>query len=146
MHGGAAPQVKRAAKARLEATADRILEEMLHISLVDIREAFDRKGNLLDIAKLPDRVAKAIAGVEYEDNYAENKKGERVKVGRTAKIKLWDKLGGLDKIARHLGMYAADKAPESGGAGATIQLVVVQAGAPQLEGQPVVDIMSLVKQ
>ncbi len=139
-HGGNAPQVQRAAQARLEASADRVLEELCHISLVDIRDAFDTRGNLIDVKKLPERVAKAISGIEYEDNYETGKNGIKVRVGRTAKIKLIDKLGGLDKLARHLGMYAAESTP---GGVQSIQLLVMQAGAPQVEGG--VDIMSLVK-
>jgi len=145
MHGGGAPQVIAKAQERMEACAERVLEELCHVSFVDIREAFDKNNNLIDVKNLPDRVARAISGVEYEDVWETDKDGKQVKVGRTAKIKMWDKLGGLDKIARHVGLYAADKTPEGASAGTTIQLVVVQAGASS-EGKPVLDIMSLVKE
>lgn len=142
-HGGAAPQVIRKAKERIEATRERLTEEACHISFVDIRDAFDKKGNLLEVWQFPDRLARAIAGIEYEDLIETDKNGKKVKVGRTAKIKMCDKLGGIDKAARLNGLYAAE-APAGGVV--TIQLVVTQAGAPQIEGQKPLDIMSLVKQ
>ena len=141
MHGGDSPQIQAYARARLEITQDRVLQEMAHIGFHDIREAFDENGNLKRIQDFPDRLARSVAGIEFEDIYA-GTGAERVKIGRTAKIKLIDKLGGLDKIARHLGMYAN----ETQGATANIQLVVMPSGAAataQLE--PALDIMSLVK-
>ena len=83
---------------------DRVLEEMCHISYMDIREAFDENGKLKQIKDLPDRVAKSIAGIEFEDIW-EGTGADRRRIGRTVKIKMIDKMAAANSIARHLGMF-----------------------------------------
>jgi phage terminase small subunit len=114
-HGGAVGRIKRKAAERVESSKERVLEEYCHLSFVDIREAFDKDGNLLPIKSMPDRIAAAIGGIEYEDLWDKDSEGKRVKIGRTAKIKLIDKRGALDSMARHLGMFAEKNTGEMGG-------------------------------
>jgi phage terminase small subunit len=128
VHGGGAPHVRKAANARLEATRERILEEMCHISFVDIRDAFDKDGNLLPIKDLPDRVARAIAGIEFDDIWA-GTGDAKIRIGRTAKIKLWDKMSGANSIARHLGMFV-DKTELSGNLKTPLTITVVREDVP----------------
>jgi hypothetical protein len=92
-HGGAAPQVKRKAAERLEATKERVLLEMCRIAYVDPRSLFDAKGKLLPIPKLDDIGARALAGITFDD------------AGGVKSIRLIDKKGALDSLMRHLGMF-----------------------------------------
>src|SRR4051812_24468001 len=67
-HGGAAPQVKRKAAERLEATKERVLLEMCRIAYVDPRTLFDAKGRLRSIAQLDEMGARALAGITFDDD------------------------------------------------------------------------------
>ena len=89
-------------------TVERVLAEYAHLGFLDIRQAFDEKGNLKQIHELPDSVARAIAGIEFEEVFEVQGSGAdraRVHVGRIHKIKIASKLGALDSMGKHLGMF-----------------------------------------
>jgi hypothetical protein len=93
-HGGAAPQVKRKAAERLEATKERVLAEMCRVAFVDPRSLFHPKtGKMLPFSKLDDDTARAIAGITFGD------------FGGVKSLKLIDKKGALDSLMRHLGLF-----------------------------------------
>ncbi|WP_152051812.1 terminase small subunit [Tautonia marina] len=92
---------------RHEATADRVIAELARLAFLDIRKAFDEEGNLKPIHELDDDTAAAISGLEVETLF-EGKGSEREAVGRLHKIKLSDKKGALDSLAKTLGI-APDK-------------------------------------
>lgn len=122
-HGGAAPQVKRKAEERLEATKERVLLEYCRLAGVDIRRAFTAKGRLLAIPKIDEDTARAITGVHFKD-------------GAIARIEFESKKGALDSIAKHLGMFKHEiqLAGENGG---PIRFVVerIAAGAAPKENE-----------
>ena len=86
---------------RTEITQDRVLKELGRLAFLDIRKAFDDNGNLLPIKDMDDETAAAISGLEV------------VRAGEgftdiTSKIRLIDKKGSLELVARHLGMFEKD--------------------------------------
>ncbi len=84
---------------RTEINADNVLRELAKLAFSDIRKLF-QDGSLIAIDHLGDDVAPAVAGVDVvTKNLGE---GE---VEYIAKIKLWDKLGALDKLGRHLSLF-----------------------------------------
>lgn len=85
-------------------TVERVLQEYGHIGLLDATQAFDTDGNLKLITDWPESLRRSIAGIEFEERF-EIQKGVRVHVGRIHKIKITNKLGALDSIAKHLGMF-----------------------------------------
>lgn len=85
-------QGKRA--QRTEITADRVLTELARVGFVDPRDGYDAEGNLKPPGEWSDAFAAAVAGMKMRD-------------GKLAEVKLWDKNSALDKIARHLGMLDA---------------------------------------
>lgn len=88
---------------RLDITADRILAEYMLIATVDIADAYDESGNLLPIRKMPEQIRRAIAAVEVDelfDGYGD----DRTQIGVTKKLKLIDKKGALDALAKNLGL------------------------------------------
>lgn len=85
-------------------TVDRVLQEFSRIAFLDIRKAFDDEGRLKPLGELDDETAAAIAGLEVEELY-EGRGESRMHVGHLHKIKLSDKKGALDSLARHLGMF-----------------------------------------
>ena len=96
-------------------TPERVLKEYGRLAFHDIRKTFDTDGNLIPIHELDDDTAAAIAGLEVEKRFSSfsNEEGAPLAESRTHKIKLTDKKGALDSIARHLGMFT-DKSEITG--------------------------------
>jgi len=93
-------------------TVDRVLEEIAKIGFADIREIFTAGDKLRSIADLPDDIAAAVQSIEVavrppglagDDGF---KEGELV-----YKIRLSDKLKGLELLGRHLGMFNSKTGP-----------------------------------
>jgi phage terminase small subunit len=89
---------------RHQATADRVIAELARLAFLDIRKAFDDEGRLKPIHELDRDTAAAISGLEVETLF-EGKGSDREIIGRLHKIKLSDKKGALDSLARHLGLF-----------------------------------------
>jgi phage terminase small subunit len=89
-------------------TAERALEEYAKIGFFDPRKLFDEMGNLIPVHKLDGDTAAAIASIEVSEVVSEQlgtKDAPRVVLTRVRKIRLVDKKGALDSMARHLGMF-----------------------------------------
>jgi phage terminase small subunit len=105
--GAMMPATVRKAAEHVEAvklTVARVLEEYAHIGMLDATQAFDADGNMKRIADWPESLRRSIAGIEFEERF-EVQDRQRVHVGRLHKIKIANKLGALDSIAKHLGMF-----------------------------------------
>lgn len=88
-------------------TLERTLREIARISYFDPRKLFDKRGEPLPITELDDDTAAVIAGLDVLEEYAGTGK-DRVLIGHIKKWKIADKLGGLDKLMKHLGGYKED--------------------------------------
>lgn len=97
-------ELRAQAAIRSEITIGRVLAEYGKLAFLDIRKAFDINGDLLPISELDDNTAAAVAGIEFEDVF-DGVGRDRTKVGILRKVKLSDKKGALDSIAKHLGMF-----------------------------------------
>ena len=111
----AAGRKKLAEKAGV--TQERVLKEYARIAFLDIRKIFDEEGNLLPIHEIDDETVAAISGLEVEKRISAIA-GPDVQ-SHTHKIKLADKKGALDSLARHLGMFV-DKSEVTGPNGGPI--------------------------
>ncbi len=89
---------------RHDVTVERVLREYAKLAFLDIRKAFDEDGKPKMIQEIDDDTAAAIAGIEAEDIYG-GRGEDREIVARLHKIKLSDKKGALDSLAKHLGMF-----------------------------------------
>lgn len=87
--------------------ADKVQAEIARLAFSDLRDYYDENGFLKLPHQLTDDAAAALAGIEIEENFGVCD-GERQKIGETKKIKLYDKLTALDKLARRLGMFEKD--------------------------------------
>lgn len=85
---------------RTEITQDMVLREYARIGFFDPRKLFDETGRPLPIGQLDDDTAAVISGVDVA-TIGNAEQG----VGEILKLKLADKKGALDSIARHLGMF-----------------------------------------
>ncbi|WP_434513794.1 terminase small subunit [Dechloromonas sp. ARDL1] len=99
---------------RLAINNERILREIARLALFDPRSLFNDDGTPKPIAELDDDTAAAIAGLEVLEEFEGSGK-ERVFVGYTKKYKIADKNAALEKLCKHLGLYAPQKIEHSGG-------------------------------
>lgn len=90
----------RARAKRNNIDADRVLQEFARVGLADVRKLFNPDGSLKSIDKLDDDIAASIASIEVN----ELRDGEGFVIGHTKKLRLWDKIASLSKLAQHLGL------------------------------------------
>lgn len=96
-------KLRAAYSERTGISQQKVLNEIARIAFADIRKFYRGDGELKPIVDLDDDDAAALASVKsYEE------KMEDVTIGVNKEIKLYDKLGALEKLARHLGMYEKD--------------------------------------
>lgn len=94
--------------AKLEITAERVLAELGKLAFVDLSNAIvredDRKGYAyLDASLLTDDQVAALATFETHE-YTEGRGAEARDIIRV-RVKLSDKKGALDSLARHFGLF-----------------------------------------
>lgn len=112
------PEVARAVEmalqkreAQIERTAERVLEEVGNIAFSDLRKLFREDGSLLPPSEWPDSAALAVSSVkvnelfEWQPRDDGGRGKEKVQVGFTKEVKLWDKLGALDKLGNYFKLW-----------------------------------------
>jgi phage terminase small subunit len=92
-------QAKRLASNGL--TADRILEEMRRLALVDHRGFFDDAGNLKPISELTAEQGACIASTEVIQRNLTAGDGQ---VDTIHKLKTWDKVRALEMLGKHFAL------------------------------------------
>ena len=98
-------EAQRKRAERTEITQDRVLQEYAKLAFLDPRRFYDSSGNLIDIPSLPADVAAAISGMDIAVEKAGADDSGAPVFAQVRKIKLADKKGALDSVARHLGMF-----------------------------------------
>lgn len=93
-------EAQNARSKRTQITQDRVLQEFAKIGFSDIRSLFTEDGNLRPLSALDADAAAALSSVEVVTKNLGDGEVEYVH-----KIKLWDKVGSLTQIGRHLGMF-----------------------------------------
>lgn len=104
---------------RTEITSDAVIREVARLAFSDVRKLFDENGAMLPIDKWPDGMAAAIASVEVDElfeGFGEN----RIQVGYTKKVKIWDKPKSLEMLGKHLRLWV-EKVEHTGPNGGPIQ-------------------------
>jgi phage terminase small subunit len=105
-------------------TAERTLRESARISYSDPRRLCHADGSLKQIAEMDDDTRAAIASFEIDE-----RKVDGIVVGRTTKIKFWDKNRALEMAMKHLGLYNRDNTRRS----ENLSLQVLLVAAPTNE-------------
>jgi len=90
------------AKKQFEMDNQALMEELVPIVRADIGDLFDENGYLLAPKDLPDHIRRVVS----EFVVREQVDGETLV--RMSKIKLVDKLGAIEKVAKHIGFYRED--------------------------------------
>ena len=89
-----------AQQARTLITADKILREYARLGFYDTRKLFDENGSLKRIVDLDADTQAIIAGIDVV-TVGNADRG----IGEIAKIRLVDRKGALDSMARHFGLF-----------------------------------------
>ena len=105
-------------------TTECTLKETARIAYFDPRRLFHGDGSLKQITEMDDDTRAGIASFEIDE-----RKVDGVIVGRTTKIKLWDKNRALEMAMRHLGLYERHNTRQS----ENLSLQVLLVGAPTNE-------------
>lgn len=92
--------------ARVEVQADDVLRELKTFSHANPAEAFDDRGRLLHISKMPHDLQLAIQSFEWGGT------GTSAQPGGLTKVKFWPKHRGLEMLGRHIRLFG-EEAPSS---------------------------------
>lgn len=103
-HAGVQARLKRAAERAIvsqELTAQRVVEEMRRLAMVDIRDYYDAQGNVKPVTEWTPEMGACVGGMETIIKNA--KAGDGI-TDEILKIKLWDKTRALDMLGKHFGL------------------------------------------
>ncbi len=76
--------------AKIDASAERVKEELARVAFADVGRAFDARGRHLPVHKLPEDLRRAVSGFEHH--------------GKVRKVKFWSKPEALGLLAKHHGL------------------------------------------
>ncbi|OQC08303.1 MAG: Terminase small subunit [Candidatus Cloacimonetes bacterium ADurb.Bin088] len=114
-------------QVRTEITQDRVLREYAKLGFFDPRKLFNGDGSPVPIQDLDDDTAAAIACLDVLEVY-EGTGADRVFTGYIKKYKIANKIGALDSMAKHLGLFI-DRQEVSGPDGGPIHMKISRTAA-----------------
>ena len=80
----------------------KVFRELMNLATSDIRQLYDKNGNLLPLEKWPEQIAKCVSSVKQ--TITKIGKGEK----KTLEVKLWNKNQALENLARVVGLLRPD--------------------------------------
>jgi phage terminase small subunit len=98
--------------ARIEITADKVLQEIAKLSFANLQDFYNENGSLKEIHSLPRDVAAALSSTKINLTEA----------CAVQEIKLHDKKGSLELLGRHLKLFT-DKTELTGEGGGPVQTI-----------------------
>lgn len=90
--------------AKLEITADRVLQEIAKLAFGDCRKFFRADDSAIPINELDDQTAATLTGIEIFEEF-EGRGNKRKKVGYTKKFKFADKGENLERLGNYLQLF-----------------------------------------
>jgi phage terminase small subunit len=121
-------QAKRVEK--LELTAERVLQELARLALVDVRGFFDERGDLKPLKDLTPEQGAALQSFEVIKKNAQA--GDGV-IDTVHKIRLWDKTRALELLAKHFALLV-ERVQVSGDADLLARLTAARKRTDPLRG------------
>ena len=122
---GIREEIEKEFEKRLEkigVSKDRVLTEIARLAFSDNRRLYRKDGSLLMPSEWDDETAAAIAGVETFEEFS-GRGEDRVQIGITKKVKVWDKARCLELLGRHLKLFG-EKTGDNGN-GVTIPILLI---------------------
>ena len=114
---------------RTAITQDRVLLEYARIAFFDPAKLFDDQGKPLPIASIDEDTRRAVCGVDI----CTIGNGE-IGVGEIQKLKIANKLGALDSIGKHLGMFRDGAKDDDVPRPTLVEVLVRDARKPETPG------------
>lgn len=96
-------ELQQEAKEALLISDHSVLRELKRVAQSDIRNIFDKNGNLIDIHKLDSDTAAAISSIKVVP-----KKGPNGEIEYVKEVKLWPKNPAQEALSKHLGLFKED--------------------------------------
>jgi phage terminase small subunit len=93
---------------KLQCSQERTMLEIARVAFGDIRSLFTIDGALKPITELDDDTAAIISSVEVHEEEVTARDievEEKIVAGTTKKVKLWDKMKGLEMLAKHFKIF-----------------------------------------
>ena len=90
-----------ALEASIDFTRSAVNAELRRIATFDLRQLYDRKGDLLPPEKWPKDIAKAVAACDTHEIF--NNDGD--KTGESKKVRMSDKIRALELLGKTIGMF-----------------------------------------
>lgn len=94
---------------KVEVNAEMVLRELMKLGFSNLQDYVKEGFTIDDIAKLEKDKAAAIESIKVKTHFDQN--GNEIK---EVNFKLHDKLGALEKIAKHIGFFEADNRQKPG--------------------------------
>jgi len=95
---------------KCDVTAERVVAELAKVGFSNIKDFIESDNNIKDMSALPRDLTAAVESVQTDIRHDSGKSdGYTEKV----KFKLYSKLGALDQLGRHLGLFEKDKPAET---------------------------------
>jgi phage terminase small subunit len=122
-------------------TPEKVIQGFADLAFADISECYNEDGILKNIHDIPKSCRAALAGIEVFEEFGG--KGEnKVYLGQTKKVRMWDKHKGLDSLAKHFGLYDADKSNRDnikfvvcGTTGQSLEQTMKEVGVVEIESE-----------
>lgn len=89
-------------------SVERLIAELCHVGLTDPIGIFDDNDNVLPIRLWPEDMRRALSGIEVFEEF-EGRGAQRTSIGYTKKVKFWNKVDALEKIAKIRGYLQPEK-------------------------------------
>jgi phage terminase small subunit len=117
-----------AALARVDATAEGVVQELAGVAFANVQRLFRPTGEIIPVHELPPAVAASIASIEVVMKNAAAGDGQ---IDRVLKVRLWDKVRGLELLARRFGLLV-DRIEVSGDVALTAKIAAARQRGAQL--------------
>lgn len=101
-------KIKAAMKVRLDsldATGERILQELKSIAFAQLADCFDEDGKMLSVHDMPPECRAALNTVETDEIFA-GRGEKRIQIGKMRKVKMTDKLRALELLGKYRHLFS----------------------------------------
>lgn len=123
---------------------DDVIDQLDEIAQGDVGDLYDEKNRLLDIKAMPKNVRMTVASIESDELFGRDGEENKIVIGITRKVKVWDKTRAIEIIARIRDRAVAQQktllelrlklAGANGGNGTTLGQLVPKRKKPNPEG------------
>lgn len=142
------PKVRATVDAALEqrakeagASVEEVVTILTRVAKADLRRVVDEHGRVLPLQEIPEDLAAAISSIEVEELFGTQEaigprggvRKERVQIGYTTKVKLWDKNKAAELLGKWLRMWK-EQLEHSGPGGGPMQTAMSPEEVEKVDG------------